>query len=768
MKKRSIFFNLLLLSLSTGFAGYGKSVDENTAITIGSNFLISNGIPGVQSSDDLVTVYLATAQVNGQSVVDYYVFNIRGSQGFVMVSGDDNIIPILAYSKQSYFDINTMSPSAKDWVEGYQNQITYVLAHNLPAKEGTPEKWNNLKVAQVKSHSAARTTSIFPSSDTFLCQATWNQNPQSGLAGNYNGLCPTGTGGRAVTGCVATAMAQLMKFWNWPTVGTGSHTYTPSGYSSQTADFGNTFYEWPSMPDNLASGNNIPIETIMFHAGVSVEMQYGSASSATGSGAYVTESESPVIPCAEYALKTYFHYKRSLFGQLRSGCNEYYGAFYVPAQAAYTDAAWTALLEGELNAGRPMLYKGQEPSGAGHCWVCDGYEASGYMHFNWGWSGTGPDGYYSINSIAPPALGTGAGSGNFNADQGVIIGIEPDSYPATPTGKIQMGATLDCPTSSAIPYNTAFSIVTKITNTNTTTFTGSFCGQVFDTLNNLVGTVQTLTGQTLTAGSTSASLTFSSTGLLNMIPGLYYLRVMYQATGTSTWTPVANNDTLINDNLLKVGNTNGIELLDSISVTTGTTVNVGAGMTVNAQIGNMSETENFNGSVRAVLTNLTTGTVYPIEQFTGASIGASVTSISYNNYSFTTGAITAPAGNYVLSIEHQPGGTGTYYVTGSDYFENPIRVNVIIREGVNTLSSGADNIFVYPNPASDLINIATQGINIDAVRITDIEGREIMKMNPDNNQSIISIPVSSFAAGIYLVQLQTGTEFVTKKIVITK
>jgi hypothetical protein len=769
MKKFFIFFNALCLSLSVGFTANAKSVDENTAKIIGSNYLISNNIPGAKASADLVTTYKATAQINGQTVVDYYVFAFTGGKGFIMVSGDDKVIPILAVSGQSDFDLNNMAPATKNWIEGYQNQITYVITHDLPAKAGTSDKWNNLVAPQpaVKSNRDARTTSLFPSSDTFLCHTTWDQDPATGVAGSYNGLCPSGTGGRAVTGCVATAMAQLMKYWAWPNVGTGSHTYTQNpdtyGYPAQTADFGNTYYNWAGMPNTFASGTNLPIETLMYDAGVSVEMNYGPVSSADGSGSYVTKSETPVVACAEYALPTYFHYKRSLYSQLRDGTTSAFGAFYIPAQAAYAEAAWITLLKNELNAGRPMLYKGQEASGGGHCWVCDGYNSSSMFHFNWGWSGES-NGWYTVDNLAPPALGTGAGSGNFNTDQGIILNIEPDTYPAIAAGKMQMAAHLDCAASSAIPYSTAFSIVTKITNTNTTAFTGSYCVQVFDTLNNLVGTVQTLTSQSLAAGASSAALTFSTAGMPNLIPSEYHFEVMYKSTSGTTWTPVANYDSLLNYNMLAVGNTNGLELYAAISVPAGTTVNIGSALSLNTEVVNFSNA-NFSGSLQAVLTNIVTGTKYPVQVLTGITIDT----FTYGGpFTFSISAITAPIGNYVLAIEHQPGGTGTYYVTGSDYFENPIFVTVISKEAVAAPLSVADNISVYPNPANDIINIAAQGVSINTIRITDIRGREMMTMAPAISQSVISIPVSSFAEGVYLVQLQTETGSVTKKIVIAK
>jgi len=769
MKKIYLLYSTLLVCCS--LTALGKVVDEPTAKTIGSNYLISNNIPGVKSAGDLVTSYTATANIGGQQVVDYYVFNFAGSKGFVIVSGDDAITPILAYSFQSGFDINNMAPATKDWIEGYQNQITYVIQNNIPAKPGTSSRWDALKVAAPISGSNERTTSSFPSATYYLCKSTWDQLPSTGIAGSYNQLCPTGRGGRTVTGCVATAMAQIMKYWKWPTVGTGSHTYTqsynPIGYAAQTADFGNTYYNWAAMPDTFATGTNLPIATIMYHAGVSVEMDYAIADS-DGSSAYVTESETGSVACEEYALKTYFHYAPTLHGQLRDGTSAFYGPFYVPAQAAYSESAWITMLQTELNANMPISYKGQGADG-GHNWVCDGYNTgtSTMFHFNWGWSGTS-DGWYTVDNLAPPALGTGGGGSgnNFNTDQGVLIGIEPATYPVIPTGNIKLGAFLDCPASSAIRYDTAFTFTTQITNSGATEFKGSLAVQVFDTTNTLVGTIATLTSQTINAGATSAALNFSTTGMLNMIPGQYYMKAMYQPTGATTWATVADNDSLINYNELDVRNTYGIELFSAIGISTGTRVNIGSAMTVTAQIANLN-TAAFSGSFEAVLINLTTGTKYPIQQLTGETLGGSVTTVIYNNYTFSTSAITAPIGKYVLAIEHQPGGTGSYYVTGSDYYENPVYVTVISKESVNTPVS-ADDISIYPNPASDIVNIAAAGVTLESIHINDVEGREVLHFTPANGQSLIAIPVNDLATGIYFVQLQTADGVITRKLLITK
>ena len=263
-----------------------------------------------------------------------------------------------------------------------------------------------------------------------LIQTKWNQNKY------YNNLCPAvsdGIDGKAFTGCVATAMAQIMKYWSYPSSGIGSHFYT---WREQTlsANFGETTYDWNNMADYYeyyyvngtdpyAQGLPEPSEveisavaTLMYHCGVSVEMNYG-GNSTGGSGAanyYVAN-----------ALKTYFNYKNTAQHKQKS----YNSTVY------YTDDQWIAMLKAELDADRPIQYGGQDPNpnGGGHAFVCDGYNSDDYFHFNWGWAGH-YNGYFSINNLDTGAYGeAGSGNGVYTRDQEAVIGIEPGSMLPAPT-----------------------------------------------------------------------------------------------------------------------------------------------------------------------------------------------------------------------------------------------------------------------------------------------------------------------------------------------
>ncbi len=763
--KKILSISLALLPLM----GWAKHVDEATAKNAGANFLIKKGVAGVNAAADLSTVYTAVSSPDKGSVTAYYVFNINNGNGFVMVSGDDAIIPILGYSYEFPFDMNHMSPSTRDWIDGYKNQITAAVTHNIPAKATTPGQWAELQTADRRSGKITKATAVSP-----LVTTLWDQS--GGGSVPYNAYCPntTSTAGLSVTGCVATALAQLVKFWNWPTVGCGYHSYydaytTSAGSGSNTwnpANYGNTAYAWSSMP---LSSSNSAVATLMYHCGVSVNMSYSS----NESGAYVTLPESYPVNCAEYALKTYFHYKSTTKSVLREGIGgNTLGSYYVGPDLVYcsgnvtidsiAESAWVTMLQAELTAGRPMLYEGAGSLG-GHCWICDGWETTGDMfHFNWGWSGAS-NGFFTVDALAPPALGVGGGGGNFNYDQGVVMGVVPDSFPSNP-GSIALQAHLNCTTSSPAPYGTPYSITTKIFNTGSSSITADFAAQVFDTSSNLVATLSILPGVSIAAGDSSAALTFadSNASLLTIPVSYHSIRVMYRPSGTSTWTPVANNGKFINYTMYDVMNDTDIVLYDSLHVGSHNIV-PGGSVSVSTTIANQNYYgTNFTGSLRAILLNVATGDTFVIQTLTSQAItdGSQITA------TFSNSAVTAANGVYALIVQHQYGGSGAFYVTSSDFFVNPILMTIgASSTGVPTQTFGG-NVEVFPNPARETVNFLVTGTTASELHVMDIMGKQVAALRTSGG--FASMALNSLAEGTYIAQIETATGVVTKKFVVVK
>ena len=404
-KKLSILLLLTICILSA----YAKHVDEETAKTVANTFWNQNVLKGnnLKSGNTYTNITSLTEFTN------IYIFN--NNSGFVIVSADDAAKPILGYSQQATFDPENIPANAKNWILGYCNEIQYAIDNNIEAGEETREAWNNLRNGIGLAPKSSRSVSQ-------MLTTTWNQAPY------YNNLCPYDEENdeRSVTGCVATAMAQIMKYWNWPARGTGSHSYTSDDhpeYGTMSANFGNTTYDWNNMPNALSSSSTSTqinaVATLMYHCGVAVEMMY----SATGSGAYSISYDGYYEYCTENALKNYFGYKSSLYGLYRSyRYLDEYGDTLTWEMYSYDE--WVSMLKEELNVARPILYTGAGPDG-GHAFVFDGYDNNNLFHVNWGW-GSWQDGYFSIDALEPAAGGIGGGSYQFNIDQTALFGVEPD------------------------------------------------------------------------------------------------------------------------------------------------------------------------------------------------------------------------------------------------------------------------------------------------------------------------------------------------------
>lgn len=377
---RKTLFLMLALALWVGQL-VASPVSVEKARQLGMKYVRSNASKQVT---ELNHVYTEMTESGAPAL---YVFNFDG--GFIIVSADDVAQPILSFGEEGTFDAANIHDGIAYYLRHYARQIDYAVTNHLEPEAETQAQWRHVAEDGFVCDPVRGTRNIAP-----LVTTNWDQgNP-------YNRLCPahnSGPGGHVYAGCVATAMSMVMKYWNWPTQGNGTHSYTPEGFPTQNVNFGTTTYDWNNMPNALSyNSTNAQIQavgTLMWHCGVSVDMMYGYASS----GAHSQD-----VPDA---LSDYFRYTSYMQRLERN---------------QYMKAEWEAMLLANLELGFPLYYSGTDlSSDGGHAFVCDGYrESDNKFHFNWGWSGSFNN-YFAIDAL-------NTYSGYFNDNQSAIFDMVPD------------------------------------------------------------------------------------------------------------------------------------------------------------------------------------------------------------------------------------------------------------------------------------------------------------------------------------------------------
>jgi hypothetical protein len=343
---------LVIISLLLGITALqAKPVDVSTAQRLGRNFIQHKAMFAKNAVNDLDLAYTYRAE---SGMATAYVFNF--DDGFVIVAADDCSSPILGYSDRGNFDYETAPDGLRFMLGEISRGIETMVEQGGTAFGDIICRWKNLE-----SYGMMHPDRNFPVVGP-LVQLKWNQDSP------YNMYAPGG----CPTGCVATAMAQLMKYWEWPTTGTGEHSYIAMGYGEQYANFGATTYDWDNMVEVYTSSatqeQKEAVATLMYHCGVSVNMMY----EPDGSGAFSTD-----VPVA---INTYFSYSDQATHISKSG---------------HTYDEWIALLKSNIDQQIPLYYSGQSNDG-GHAFICDGYDNDDLFHFNWGWGGSA-NGYFLID-----------------------------------------------------------------------------------------------------------------------------------------------------------------------------------------------------------------------------------------------------------------------------------------------------------------------------------------------------------------------------------
>lgn len=489
---------LIAICVSALFAN-GKQISQNAALSAARKYSRTGQVAPAKN--------LRSDKTNN---APYYAFNLE--QGYVIVSGDDEMTELVGYAENGFFDAENVPPQMQLWLDGYAEYVAAVQSGKAKAR----------KILLSDSPSVV----VEP-----LVTTKWNQDaPFNNFAPEYTD--DNNNTQRCATGCAATAMAQIMKFHNWPEQGVGHYSYEHQSFGTISSNFSEHVYDWTNMIDRYNNGEYSSeqadaVALLMKDCGVSLNMNYGPESGASIHSYYP-------------AFKNYFRYSSRTVN--RSGCET---------------AEFTKIITDELQEGRPIIYCGTGENG-GHAFVVDGYDTNYFLHVNWGWGGYS-DGYFDMNYMDPTGLGIGGGSGAFKWNQGIVLarplkdGVEPYEFIQqlcfVPYDDVKGGIFCE----QEMPANKGDDVTILLRNTanlSGESFFGSLNVGVFDDSGALVtmgneerienNNGELLEFQSGSLYSVDLPMTLNTAGIAD---GNYIVRAMSKANG-DVWREFASTDCL--------------------------------------------------------------------------------------------------------------------------------------------------------------------------------------------------------------------------------
>ena len=771
MKK--INYAMFVLALGVSLAN-AKPVTPISAKTVAENFYKKNSTKIVKSST------LVYTELSASGLPIYYAYNINDGDGFVIVSGEDAVKPIVGYSTENKFVAPTSKTSFNFWMSEFSNGVNALRINNVVADAKTAKEWEKytLTVSNERQSGSANSVSVNTTSVTPLMQTTWNQSPY------YNALCPGGS----VTGCVATTMAQIMRYWSYPAQGVGSSSYNDTTTQGYTSDYGvlsatyTATYNWANMPLAIGTGNS-DIAKLMSDCGISVDMDY----SPKESGAQVLGSGGP---SAQHSYINYFKYDPTqIHGLTRNSMNN--------------DTKWLDTIKHDLNIGRVVQYVGSNPTQGGHTWVCDGYDQNDYLHMNWGWGGAS-DAFYQLNNFATPGY-------NPNSGHQVLVGIVPKA--ATTIDASVFAVT----SPTGIHCSNALSPSIVLRNYGSSTLTSCVINYQIDN-----GPVQTQNWN-----GTLANQQFTNVSLpaFNSTTGSHTLTCFTSAPNNATDLNTANDQSTtvytINNLHANLPVVEGFETANSdwamshtgsTGVDWAVTTNAAATGVNSIMLDNMNNTAGNNSSFqtnaaydlttfttpalsfKAAYQQKSTTSADKLQVFTSTDCGASwqsrraITSSTLSALSggpgtspyipspaqFTTytvninvSAIT-PKNNVMFRWQFlaDPSAAGL----GNNLYIDDINIVDASVSGIKTIEAAVD-LTIYPNPSASKVNIAfnlTENHNI-SVNVVDMLGRvveTIPAQQHTSGETVLTIGnKASYQAGVYFVNIVIDGEQISKKVI---
>ncbi|MCQ2118178.1 MAG: C10 family peptidase [Bacteroidales bacterium] len=468
MKRILVSFLALMIPFMV-FAG--NRITQQQAMQIAGEFLNSSKVRMGTKSSSSSSRNMKLVEKAGEE--EYFICSDATNRSFVIVSGDDALGPVLAYSTENAFVTENMPENVKFYLKMLEGEVKYYRTH----PEAVPSNPN-----------------MDDDTEKVLETAKWNQSDP------YYNFTPMQSGSHCVTGCVATAMAIVMRYHNWPDCGVGTiPEYTEKGITVPAIELGYA-YDWGNMlmdykPGRWSEAQGNAVARLMADCGAAVQMQY----TASSSGAF----SSDVAP----ALTKYFKYDKSIRYMYREGC---------------TKAQWVKFIHDDIDNNRPLIFGAQSTQGSGgHEFVGAGYQGDDYVYINFGWGGSS-NGFYYVTSMD-----------EWGANVDAIFNIKPDEG-GSPVEEARLGLASDLALTAPYVLGESFGVRAGWYNYGSASFTGKTGAGIRGVDNKLKNIVsKSHTDLAPNHGYSSSSYTFST---VKAVKAGEQVQLYYQPQGKTGWS----------------------------------------------------------------------------------------------------------------------------------------------------------------------------------------------------------------------------------------
>ena len=717
-------YSALLLAIMTAVTANAEQITESQAAAIARKYM-------PETSGKKMARAKSTDASNG-ATAPYYVFNFGNNEGFVVVSGDDSLTELIGYSDKGTFSTENMPQNLRSYFATYSEYV---------------EKVQSGEAKPIRRASEVGTPVV-----DVLLKTEWNQDEP------FNRLCPAWYQNEneiLPTGCVATALAQVMNYYEYPATGKGSNGYAyvqdytnfMESYFEVYTDFSQSTYDWDNMLDKYEryydTNNNIvneytdeqaeAVALLMKDCGAAVLMSYAP----DGSGALDYD-----IP---YGVATYFGYNSEIF-----------------KRGAMTDTQFLDKIKKELDNEKPLVFCGTGNLG-GHCFVADGYDSNDLLHINWGWGGLS-DGWFDINVMDPYELGIGGGGGGFVYSQSVTT-MEPDSdgdgfYGNSPliySSNNSYQTFVRADKESLVKGDNLTIEVSGIGNSSSYDYEGNVAVAVFDRQGNRVAEPENTAPLNLSTMTAVFNQKFEvQSELENLEDGEY---MIYPVTKESRdgyffdWMRVVDADRVfltVEGDDITVGEPVYDIILTAIDGSA-TEVPQGGNIIITATLSNTSG-ETATGSIGFLITETETNRKKMKKSADFTAYGDGETTASAD---FTIGSTFEIGKSYTISIDGANFTGLPFEMTMPE--DISFTFTVTDQAGVGNIDS--DAVRIYPNPVADMLHIDSP----EAVKSIQVYGTDGKLVKSADNT--MSIDLSDCPAGYYIVIIDTDGTSIRKAVV---